>query len=325
VPLLDGVSAALLLKKARPLLPVIFLTADVTTETEDKCNAAGAYAILNKPANKTAIVSTILAALGRTKKRPMAQHSITRCLVVDDNKTNLMFAGHLVRKVCGQNVSVVLAESGLAAIESVRETCPDLILMDVKMPGMSGIEAARKIRELQLPQSLTIVAVTGLDNSAMIRECRDVGMDSVLTKPLSEQQLQLLVGSLGSSNVKMATPDPSQGSVDVDDALTCDLDAAFRKQLLDDWRVSSMEQLRSMQSYLPRSEWKSLQDVAHSLKGSSAQLGAKTVSQLALKLERICRSGAPNVSDVRSTLEELGNCMSLTFAHFGLCSDLQKM
>jgi CheY-like chemotaxis protein len=325
MPLLDGVSAAILLKKARPLIPIIFLTADVTAETEDKCNAAGAYAILNKPANKTAIVSTILAALGGAKKSPLTQHSISRCLVVDDNKTNLMFAGHLVRKVCGQDVIVVLADSGEAAIESVRKQCPDLILMDVKMPGMNGIEAARKIREMQLSQSLTIVAVTGLDDSATVRECRDVGMDSVLTKPLSEQHLHHLVASFGSTRSKLSSPNLGQGSIDVDDGSTCDLDADFRKQLLDDWRVSSMEQLHSMQDLLPRSEWKSLQDVAHSLKGSSAQLGAKTVSQLALKIERACRSGAPNVSEIRSALEELDKSLSFTFVHFGLCGNVQKI
>jgi CheY-like chemotaxis protein len=325
MPLLDGVSAAMLLKKARPLLPVIFLTADVTAETEDKCNAAGAYAILNKPANKTAIVATILAALGRTKKSPMAQHSISRCLVVDDNKTNLMFAGHLVRKVCGQHVNVVLADCGEAAIESVREHCPDLILMDVKMPGMNGIEAARKIREMQLPQSVTIVAVTGLDDSATIRECREAGMESLLTKPLSEHQLHRLVGSLGSARKNPSSPDLGHEAVVVDDALTCELDAGFRKQLLDEWKLSSMEQVRSMQDLLPRSDWRALHDIAHSLKGSSAQLGAKTVSQLALKLERMCRSGAPDVSEVRSTLENLGKSVSLTLAHFGLCVDLQKI
>jgi HPt (histidine-containing phosphotransfer) domain-containing protein len=118
------------------------------------------------------------------------------------------------------------------------------------------------------------------------------------------------------------SPDVGHRSFDVDDAVTSELDADFRKQLLDDWRMSSMEQLRCMQGYLPRSEWKSLQDVAHSLKGSSAQLGAKSVSQLALKIERMCRAVAPNVSEIRSALEELGNSMALTVQHFSVREDL---
>ncbi len=333
MPLLDGVSSTQLLLKRRPSLPVIFLTADVTTETETKCLEAGGLAVLTKPANKVIIVEAILEALGRKRQRSESSEFIVkgparvrmRCLVVDDNSTNLMLAGHMVHKIFGQDVDVVYADNGQEAVNSVAMQWPEFILMDVKMPVMDGIEATRKIREMQqLPRALVIVGITGLEDSASMRECESAGMDRVLTKPLRDDQLRSLVAMVKKSmNARCQSPEPRGETVTlVDDIVILGLDADFRKALLDDWHVKCKEQIRSMQGLLATSDWKGLQEVAHSLKGSSMQLGAIQVGHSALKIERQCAASAPDMAEVGAAVAELRTNVSRTFAHFGFSRDL---
>ncbi len=333
MPLLDGVSSTQLLLKRRPSLPVIFLTADVTTETETKCMQAGGLAVLTKPVKKVIIVEAILEALRRKRQRSDSSEFVVkgsararmRCLVVDDNSTNLMLAGHLVHKVFGQDVDVVFADNGQAAVDSVAKRWPEFILMDVKMPVMDGIEATRKIREMQLlPRGLVIVGVTGLDDSSTMKECESAGMDIVLTKPLRHDQLRSLVAMVTkSANARTPSPEPQADTTElVDDSFTLELDADFRKELLADWHRQCGEQLRSMQVMLATANWKALYEVAHSLKGSSMQLGAVQVGQSALMIERLCAVTAPDMAEVGAALIALRTSVSRTFAHFGFSPDL---
>jgi CheY-like chemotaxis protein len=326
MPLLDGVSSTALLLKSRPALPVIFLTADVTPETEKKCREAGGVAVLTKPANKSLIVTAILHALGRRRPSitsstsPMSPLAPLRCLVVDDNNTNLMLAGHLMHKVFGDNVDVVFAENGQVAVNKVVECCPDVILMDVNMPVMNGVDAALKIRQMQLPHPVLIVGITGMDDSATVKDCKEAGMDQVLTKPLRDDQLRPLVAVLKEKGIRYAAPKPTREASPelVDDRLIGDLDPAFRKKLLDDWQETCTKQSSSMKDLLAKGEWKGLRDVAHSLKGSSAQLGAVQLSQIALQVERMCKETAPSSVKVRAKIEDLCSSFTHTLAHFSL-------
>jgi len=324
MPLLDGVSSTVLLLKRRPLLPVIFLTADVTPETEKKFKDAGGVAVLTKPANKSLIVAAILQALG--KRRPSLTSSLVlplapmRCLIVDDNNTNLMLAGHLMHKVFGDNVDVVFADNGQVAVDKVADWCPNVILMDVNMPVMNGIDATWRIRQMQVARPVLIVGITGMDDKATVKDCKDAGMDQVLTKPLRDDQLRPLISLLKEKGIRFATPTPPREVCPhlVDDRLICDLDTVFRKKLLDDWQKTCTKQLSSMRDLLAKGDWKPLRDVAHSLKGSSAQLGAVGLSGIALQIEQLCKDNTPNSVKLRTMIEELDSLFTQTLAHFGL-------
>ncbi len=327
MPLLDGVSSALLLFKLRPSLPIIFLTADVTIETEIKCRKAGAFGVLRKPASKMLVLSTLAEALGRLKYSD-AQPRIL-CLIVDDNKTNLMMAGHVIKKIfANQPIEVRYAEDGQAAVDSMAQDYPDLILMDVKMPRLNGIEATRAIRQMANAQNITIVGITGVDETAVVRECRAAGMDSILTKPLREQDLRPLVanvkrgggGSESAHLVEIATElAPAETAANLlDDSFVRELDAAFRTQLLKDWHKRCGKQLRSVREAVSGGEWKTVLEMAHSLKGSSAQLGATLLSLEALRLERAAKQTPRDAMEARAAVERMWIAASRTAVHFGL-------
>jgi CheY-like chemotaxis protein len=107
-----------------------------------------------------------------------------RVLVVDDNDVNRMVASGLVRAL---GYDVVCASDGLDAIEQCKASPPDVVLMDVNMPVLGGIDATRRLRELQRAGRVApfaIVAATAAADEDTELRCRDAGMDGFLSKPL---------------------------------------------------------------------------------------------------------------------------------------------
>ncbi|MEW8028671.1 MAG: ATP-binding protein [Candidatus Thiodiazotropha sp.] len=111
-------------------------------------------------------------------------------LVVDDSNVNLTLAKTLLLKKGAQVVAVSSAIDALEAIDS-REF--DLVLMDLEMPRMSGIEATRKIRETQNSEQLPIIAVTAHVLPQRKKDVFDAGMDDMLAKPYLPDQLYRVV------------------------------------------------------------------------------------------------------------------------------------
>jgi len=111
----------------------------------------------------------------------------THILIVDDNATNRMVAGALCEMF---GCTTQTAEDGVEAVEAARASRFDLILMDIKMPRMDGIEATRAIR--RLPGSLgrvPIVALTANGDAEAARIYIDSGMDAVVEKPIKPDRL----------------------------------------------------------------------------------------------------------------------------------------
>jgi CheY-like chemotaxis protein len=129
---------------------------------------------------------------GETRPAPLSMRQRRQALVVDDNPVNQLVASGMLQAL-GFEVST--ADDGGEAIEHCLITAPDLVLMDLQMPGMDGLEATRRLRLLQQQGRLPgfpIVAATA-DTSAEA-DCAQAGLDGYLPKPLSlaglEQQLQ---------------------------------------------------------------------------------------------------------------------------------------
>lgn len=113
-----------------------------------------------------------------------------RVLVVDDVEINRIVAGGLIRAL-GYEVSTV--GDGLDAIEHCKSEPPDAVLMDVNMPVLNGLDATRRIRELQQLGRIApfpIVAASADNDPRNIERCRAVGMDGFLCKPLNLQALK---------------------------------------------------------------------------------------------------------------------------------------
>jgi adenylate cyclase len=116
-----------------------------------------------------------------------------KILVVDDTPKNVKLLADLLTV---KGYAVVTASSGREALAKVENEKPDLVLLDVVMPEMSGYEVCRKIRENPATQILPVVMVTALDPSEERIKGLDAGADDFLTKPINQAELLARVRSL---------------------------------------------------------------------------------------------------------------------------------
>jgi diguanylate cyclase (GGDEF)-like protein/PAS domain S-box-containing protein len=102
-------------------------------------------------------------------------------LIVDDEESN---RDMLSRRLQRQGLEVILAEDGPQALDSIRKQPPDMVLLDIRMPGMSGMEVLQAIRERYSPAQLPVIMVTAEGHSASIVEALQMGANDYITKPV---------------------------------------------------------------------------------------------------------------------------------------------
>src|ERR671924_1280263 len=116
-----------------------------------------------------------------------------KILVVDDTLRNVKLLADLLAV---KGYSVVTALSGPEALDKIEQEQPDLVLLDVVMPEMSGYEVCRKIRENPATKILPVVMVTALDPAEERIKGLEAGADDFLTKPINQAELFARVKSL---------------------------------------------------------------------------------------------------------------------------------
>jgi two-component system cell cycle response regulator DivK len=105
-----------------------------------------------------------------------------RVLLVDDNPANL----HLVRFILKKNgYDVIEAENGLDGVRVAIEEHPDLVLMDIQLPDIHGLEATRRIRESKTACKIPIVAVTSYAMTGDKEKALEAGCDGYISKPIN--------------------------------------------------------------------------------------------------------------------------------------------
>ncbi|MDQ7016192.1 MAG: EAL domain-containing protein, partial [Gammaproteobacteria bacterium] len=219
-------------------------------------------------------------------------------LVVEDNRANQQVAlGMLQRLGC----SVVLAGNGLQAIEQLAEQKFDALLMDCHMPELDGYEATLRIRAAEKDDRLPIIAMTANVGEAEVKRCYEVGMDDYLSKPLN---LQILKQSLARwftdhNDVIPESVEPLVVS-GKGDVASVSLDHAFLDELRDSvggsftmlltvFLEDTPIYLQALRNAIADQNMLEVANVAHSIKGSARNLGAKPMAEFAASLEILGR------------------------------------
>ena len=164
-----------------------------------RCRSLGVAAYLTKPVSRSQLVEAMRLALGRKPERStagnvMTRHSIStqssqrRILLVEDNLVNQKVASRLLEK---QGHSVTVAGNGCDAIEALEQETFDLILMDIQMPRMDGLQATRIIRtkERSSGQHMPIIALTAHAMAGDRERYLAAGLDGYVTKPIRVEDL----------------------------------------------------------------------------------------------------------------------------------------
>ena len=116
-----------------------------------------------------------------------------KILLVEDNEINLMVTSDFLENY---GCHVIKAENGIEALQSARESKPDLVLMDIQMPGMDGLNAIRSLRETPAFDSVPIIALTALTMPGDRERCLEAGASEYLSKPVSLKELKQTIERL---------------------------------------------------------------------------------------------------------------------------------
>jgi len=128
---------------------------------------------------------------------PEAETARRRILVVDDDPRLL----HIVSLYLGiEGYEVIQASNGEDGLKAVNETPPDLVIMDIMMPGMDGVEACRRIRENPATAAIPVLMFSALSGDDDVERARLAGANHLITKPFNLVGLGQVVKSFFSSD-----------------------------------------------------------------------------------------------------------------------------
>lgn len=287
---------------------------------------------LVKPVKRHALIATLSAALRPASvplplppaPTPTPPLDTMRILLVEDNAVNQRVATHLLQRL-GYTATVV--GNGLEAVEAVSDSPYDLVFMDVMMPVMDGFEATRRIRKLTLDAQPRIVALTANAMAGDRERCLDAGMDDYLAKPLQLPELQRMLQSVEPDADAPAGNTPSEPpapltAIDLPTlrelrAVIGEDDPTFLDGLVRDFVIDADQLLAEMTHALATGDLASARRASHTLKSSSAMLGAHAVRDTSAKVESLAalsdlvgarRAAAPLAEELaaaRAALETL--------------------
>lgn len=115
-----------------------------------------------------------------------------KILIAEDNAINLLLTKTYIKDIL-PHALIIDAKDGNEAVERYQKECPDLILMDIQMPNLNGIEATKKIRAIEKDIEIPIIALTAGSLPGEKEKCLQAGMSDFLTKPLLKQTLSDMI------------------------------------------------------------------------------------------------------------------------------------
>jgi GAF domain-containing protein/DNA-binding response OmpR family regulator len=191
MPEMDGVELARRVRALRPHLPLVLFTSLAGREATAEPELFDAY--LTKPARQSQMFDTLVTVLGDdvapasvAPAKPsidpeMSSRHPLRILLAEDNVVNQKLALRLLQQM---GYRADLASNGIEAVESVERQTYDVILMDVQMPEMDGLEASRRIVAARPDNRPRIIAMTANAMQGDREMCLAAGMDDYVTKPI---------------------------------------------------------------------------------------------------------------------------------------------
>ncbi len=197
LPGMDGLEAARLICSDADLnhIPVVALTPYAMRGAEDKALDAGCVGYISKPIDTRILLDTV-NRLKHEKPIPSASPKSGhrhRILIVDDDPVSIKLLSSMLHR---DPYTVITANSGDHCIRKTLREHPDLILLDIFMPGANGFEVTRRLKQDPNTQHIPIMLITGLDDETHRVRGFEVGADDFLNKPVNSHILRARVQSL---------------------------------------------------------------------------------------------------------------------------------
>ncbi|NOR64473.1 MAG: response regulator, partial [Candidatus Scalindua sp.] len=321
MPGMSGIEATKMIKSDPGIShhpTVIMVTAYGREEIRKQAESAEIDIFLVKPVTNSLLFDAITEAFGKSGGRKGSKPASTKyevkkineierirgakVLLAEDNEINQQVATELLEKA---GLIVTIANNGKEAIEKVEGSEFDLVLMDVQMPEMNGLEATGCIRKNPRFSNLPIVAMTAQAMTGDRETCIEAGMDDYLTKPININELfSALVKWIKPRDRKMTDMDTSEKSLPADDKRSedaqlptlpgIDVEAALirvggnrklYKKLLIKFRDDYSNSFDEIQRAIENNNLNDAERYAHTVKGVAGNIGISKLYKVAGDLE----------------------------------------
>ena len=320
MPEMDGIETAQAIKKNPSLekIPfIIMVTAYGREAVKEQADAVGIKGFLLKPVSHSPLFNTIMEVFGHKTKRMRKGPKQTRIediegikeiqgtqvLLVEDNEINQMLATELLEKA---GIIITIANNGKEAIEKLNSLKFDLVLMDVQMPVMSGLEATKEIRKDSQHKDLPIIAMTAQAMAGDREKCLEVGMNDYVSKPIEINELFSTLVEWIKPGEKKTTVENIQIKVSQEQEIILpDLpiidvelgvkrlggDRRFYKKILTIFQENHSDSAKEVKENLDNGKLEDAKRLAHTIKGNAGSLGAGELQKTAAALEKGIKKG----------------------------------
>jgi PAS domain S-box-containing protein len=314
MPELDGLDLAVRIRAAVPDVPLVLASSvgrhEVTADP--RWDAAGIAALLTKPIRASTLHEAVVAALGITvHDREEAEVPMTldpsfasthplRILLAEDNVVNQKLALRMLEKL-GYRADVV--GNGVETIEALERQPYDLLLTDVQMPEMDGLEATRRIvTRWSAAERPWIVGVTAEAMQGDRERCLEAGMDDYVTKPIRAEELVAAItrvprGVRDDVGTAADAEAPGNGVIDETafrrflDSVGGDEDPGFVADLIAQFLRDAPGLVTAIREGQAAGDADGVRRAAHTLKSNAATFGATDLAERSRRLEHAAADG----------------------------------
>jgi CheY-like chemotaxis protein/HPt (histidine-containing phosphotransfer) domain-containing protein len=337
---MPGMDGAALSRKIRLTpsgrdLPLVLLSSIGADERELGLEKGDFNATLPKPVKYSRLYDCLAMLIGervfgdscafvrKDETPPCRETPVAECriLLAEDNPINRKVALGILRKMGYEAVAV---NNGKEAVAALSETPYDLVLMDIQMPEMDGLEATRIIREGRAPvldPAVPIIAMTAHAMRGDREKCLEAGMNDYVAKPVQPDELMAAI----QRQSRHSAPDPGSGEAaapagSVPDSrkildweslvLRLGGDVELAQDILVGFIEDAPKQMAALRAALEAGDTEALRRNAHTLKGSSANVSATALQDAAFSMESAgVRGDGEAATSAMAELEKAFECL----------------
>jgi two-component system sensor histidine kinase RpfC len=245
------------------------------------------FAVPEAPANPQAAGTNVIPfddpfVRHRARVRPL------HVLIADDQPTNITVLSRLLEKAGHRTTAVHSGDEVLGAVEEQRF---DAVIIDLHMPGISGLDVLKQVRVMQAGQPLTPFIVLSADaTAASMRECEAAGARAFLTKPVALNRLLETLADLGDPSqaaapapAAPARAEPANDAVLAEDVLQelAELGHGFVELFVDECLRDALTTIGGLERSGEAAQWDVFRDQCHALKGVAGNMGARRLAAAA--------------------------------------------
>lgn len=318
MPGMDGYQTVNLIKECIDLkeTPIIILTSIGNRGDAKRFQELGCAGYLTKPIKQSQLHDVLVTVLSGTVSEIESDSILTRHSIQEVKKRNvriLLAEDHPVNKQLALKILerggfyADCVSNGQEAVDAIKNTHYDIILMDIQMPVMDGFQATAQIRKYQESDHVTIIAMTAHAMKGDDKRCIDAGMDDYLSKPINPQKLFDIINKwtgLKKGPVLIEVnkePKNGSGKKPVDLSVLMDAlgnDHKVVKRLIQMFIDNSQDRKLSLQKAIESKDSKQVEHEAHAFKGASGSVGAMPLFTFCDELEKYGRDDNLSLAEV---------------------------